>query len=68
MHKIIYLTLILTLSACSTHTVKLGKKCTKTASDNTYEKSFVWIVNKANEKTFDHKINRKNCTLNGLKS
>ena len=67
MHKIIYLILILTLSACSTHTVKLGKKCTKTASDNTYEKSFVWIVNKINVDTFDEKINKENCTLNGEK-
>ena len=64
MHKFIYLILILTLSACSTHTVKLGKKCTKTASDNTYEKSFVWLVNKANLESFDEKINKLNCDIN----
>ena len=29
MHKIIYLILILALSACSTHTVKLGKNVQK---------------------------------------
>ena len=53
MHKFIYLFLILALTACSTHSVKLGKKCTKVASDDTYEKSFVWIVNKINVDTFD---------------
>ena len=67
MHKFIYLFLILALTACSTHSVKLGKKCTKVASDDTYEKSFVWIVNKTNVDTFDEKINKVNCTLNGEK-
>ena len=48
------------LTNCSTHTVKLGKKCTKLASDNTYEKSYVWIINKGNLETFDDKINKEN--------
>tara|TARA_B100000579_G_scaffold84165_1_gene65679 strand:+ start:521 stop:667 length:147 start_codon:yes stop_codon:yes gene_type:complete len=48
--------------------VKLGKKCTKMAHDNSYEKSFVWIVDKKNIEDFDDKINKKNCALNGEKS
>ena len=55
------------LTNCSTHTVKLGKKCTKLAADNTYEKSYVWIINKGNLETFDDKINKKNCANNGEK-
>ena len=38
--KLITFTIILLfLTNCSTHTVKLGKRCTKLAADNTYEKS-----------------------------
>ena len=55
------------LTNCSTHTVKLGKKCTKLASDNTYEKSYIWIINKGNLETFDDKINKENCANNGEK-
>ena len=66
--KTIALTLLfIVLTNCSTHSVKLGKKCTKLAKDNTYEKSFVWIVNKDNYSTFDQKINRENCLKNGEK-
>ena len=43
------------LTNCSTHSVKLGKKCTKLAADNTYEKSYVWFINKGNLETFDKK-------------
>ena len=56
------------LANCSTHTVKLGKKCTKVAEDNTYEKSLVWFIDKASLETFDQKINKQNCELNGEKS
>ena len=59
--------LILVLTGCSTHSVKLGKKCTKLAKDNTYEKSFVWIINNENLENFDQKINKQNCVLNGEK-
>ena len=55
------------LSGCSTHSVKLGKKCTKLAEDNTYEKSFVWIINNENLENFDQKINKQNCVVNGEK-
>ena len=67
--KIITLTLILILlTNCSTHTVKLGKRCTKLADDNTYEKSLIWLIDKKNIKTFDQKINKKNCEINGENS
>ena len=55
------------LTGCSTHSVKLGKKCTKLAEDNTYEKSFVWIINNKNLENFDQKINKQNCVVNGEK-
>ena len=55
------------LSNCTNHSVKLEKKCTKLANDNTYEKSVIWIVNKKNLKTFGSKINKENCKINGEK-
>ena len=63
---IIFLFLII-LSSCTSHSVKLGKKCTKLANDNSYEKSIVWIVDNKNLETFDSKINKKNCETNGEK-
>ena len=67
--KILTLTLVLILlTNCSTHTVKLGKRCTKLADDNTYEKSLIWLIDKKNIKTFDQKINKKNCEINGENS
>ena len=67
MKKIITLLSLIILSNCTTHSVKLGKKCTKLASDNTYEKSLVWIVDKKNIESFESKINKENCELNGEK-
>ena len=67
--KIFTLTLaLILLTNCSTHTVKLGKRCTKLADDNTYEKSLIWLIDKKNIKSFDQKINKKNCEINGEKS
>jgi len=67
--KTFTLTLIFILLAnCSTHTVKLGKRCTKLAEDNTYEKSLVWFIDKENIESFDQKINKKNCKINGENS
>ena len=67
--KIFTLTLVLILlTNCSTHTVKLGKRCTKIADDNTYEKSLIWLIDKKNIKSFDQKINKKNCEINGENS
>ena len=65
MKLLIHLMLIIVLTGCSTHSVKLGKKCTKIAVDNTYEKSFVWIINNENLENFDQKINKENCVANG---
>jgi len=65
MKLLIRLMLIIVLTGCSTHSVKLGKKCTKIAVDNTYEKSFVWIINNENLENFDKKINKENCVANG---
>ena len=67
MKLLITLILLLVLTGCSTHSVKLGKKCTKLAKDNTYEKSFVWIINNENLENFDQKINKQNCIVNGEK-
>ena len=65
MKYIIFLIILLFLTNCSTHTVKLGKRCTKLAEDNTYEKSLIWLIDKENIETFDQKINKKNCEING---
>ena len=67
MKTIIALLSLIILSNCTTHSVKLGKKCTKLASDNTYEKSVVWIVDKKNIEAFEGKISKKNCEINGEK-
>ena len=65
-HLSLLLALII-LTNCSTHTVRLGKKCTKVASDNTYEKSFIWIVKNETLNEFENKINSNNCLKNGEK-
>ena len=67
MKIIIALLSLIILSNCSTHSVKLGKKCTQLASDNTYEKSLIWVVNNKNIETFKSKINKENCKINGEK-
>ncbi len=67
MKIILILSSLLILTNCSTHSVKLGKKCTRIAKDNTYEKSYIWIVDKKKIKNFDYKISKKNCELNGEK-
>ena len=64
MKHILIIFSFLLLTNCSTHTVKLGKKCTKVALNDTYEKSFVWIVNRENLEDFEKKINKENCQLN----
>ena len=67
MKTIISLLGVLLLTHCSTHSVKLGKKCTTVSADNTYEKSMVWIVDKKNLTTFESKISKENCIRNGEK-
>ena len=68
MKSIIIFLSFLILTNCTSHSVKLGKKCTKLASDNTYEKSLVWVVDRKNVESFDSKINKKNCEINGENS
>ena len=67
MKTIITLLSLIILSNCTTHSVKFGKKCTKLASDNTYEKSIVWIVDTGNGEAFQKKISKENCEINGEK-
>jgi hypothetical protein len=67
MKLIIALLCFIILSNCTNHSVKLGKKCTKLADDNTYEKSLIWIVDKENLGIFGSKINKENCKINGEK-
>ena len=49
---ILIISLIFLTNCSSNSVVKLGKKCTKMAHDNSYEKSFVWIVDKKNIEDF----------------
>ena len=65
MKKIFLFLSILLLTNCSTRSVKFGKRCTDVADNNSYEKSFVWIVDKATLSAFDQKINKENCLNNG---
>jgi hypothetical protein len=65
MKTIIALLSLMILSNCTTHSVKLGKKCTKLASDNTYEKSIIWIVDEGTGEAFQKNINKENCEING---
>ena len=67
MKLIIALLCFVILTNCTNHSVKLGKKCTILADDNTYEKSLIWIVNKENSGIFGSKINKENCKINGEK-
>ena len=64
MKTIIALLSLIILSNCTTHSVKFGKKCTKLASDNTYEKSIIWIVDRGNGEAFQKNINKENCKTN----
>ena len=68
MKSIIIFLSFLILTNCTSHSVKLGKKCTKLASDNTYEKSLIWVVDRNNIESFNSKINKKNCEINGERS
>ena len=69
MKLIILITSLIFLTNCSSNSVvKLGKKCTKITANNTYEKSFIWIVDRKNIENFSTKINKENCKINGEKS
>ena len=58
------LTLFFLLANCSAHSVKVGKRCTSAGIDGSFEKSFIWTVDKQTIKTFDEKINKENCKKN----
>ena len=58
------LCLFLILTNCSAHKLKVGKRCTTPTADGSFEKSFIWIVDKTSVKTFDTKINKENCIKN----
>ena len=60
------LCLFLILTNCSAHGIKVGKRCTTPTADGSFEKSFVWIVDKTTVKTFDAKINKENCVKNSI--
>jgi|TARA_B110000881_G_C18569993_1_gene514997 hypothetical protein len=64
MKKIIILSLFVLLTNCSAHNVKIGKRCTTMDNDGSFEKSFIWFVDKTSVKTFDQKINKENCQKN----
>ena len=64
MKTIITLLSLIILSNCTRHSVKLGKKCTKLASDNTYEKSIIWVVDEGTGEAFQKNINKENCKTN----
>jgi hypothetical protein len=64
MKTLILLSLFLFFVNCSAHSVKIGKRCTSPTANGSYEKSFIWFVDKTTVKTFDEKINRKNCNKN----
>ena len=58
------ISLLLFLTNCSAHSVKVGKRCTTAGGDGSFEKSFIWFVDKETIKTFDKKINKNNCKKN----
>ena len=52
------------LANCAQNSVmKFGKKCTVADASGSYEKSFIWLVDR-NNKTFNQKINKENCKKN----
>ncbi len=64
MKILLILSLFLFLSNCTAHSVKIGKRCTSAGNDGSFEKSFIWLVDKTTIKTFDKKINKENCNKN----
>ena len=64
MKTLLLLSLFLILANCSAHSIKVGKRCTTPTTDGSFEKSFIWIVDKTTVKTFDKKINKENCSKN----
>ena len=48
---------------CSAHGVKMGKRCTNPTAHGSFEKSFVWIVDKYHG-NIRPKNKQKNCLKN----
>ena len=64
MRIIFLLSCLLLLANCAQNSVmKFGKKCTVADANGSYEKSFIWLVDR-NNKNFGQKINRENCKKN----
>ena len=55
------LLMLLALANCAQHSVKFGKRCTQLSMNDTYEKSYVWFVDKNSKSDFDSKITKENC-------
>ena len=49
------------LANCAQHSVKFGKRCTQLSANDTYEKSYVWFVDKNLKNEFETKITKENC-------
>ena len=64
MKTLFILVSFLLLANCSAHSVKIGKRCTTANADGTFEKSYIWIIDKETVKNFDKKINKANCIKN----
>ncbi len=64
MKTLVILFSFLLLANCSAHSVKIGKRCTTATADGSFEKSFIWIIDKETIKNFDKKINKANCIKN----
>ena len=64
MRIIFLLSCLLLLANCAQNSVmKFGKKCTVADANGSYEKSFIWLVDRDN-KNFGQKINKENCKKN----
>ncbi len=64
MRIIFLLSCLLLLANCAQNSVmKFGKKCTVADANGSYEKSFIWLVDR-NNKNFGQKINKENCKKN----
>ena len=61
MSNLLVLLAFVFVANCTQHSVKFGKKCTQVAKDGTYEKSYIWIVNKNTNPDFGKKITKQNC-------
>jgi hypothetical protein len=64
MKTLLLISFFLILVNCSAHSIKIGKRCNTPTADGSFEKSFVWVVDRTTLETFDQKINKENCLKN----